>query len=421
MDPTIESGQVQVSSMTFGPFAIGRTGEKVVMIRGAAPGDILEIEACSDRHDYVIGTIARIVRPSPQRRKPPCRYFAACGGCDWQHIKYDAQIRLKGEIIASVFRQALGITLDPDSLVEPAPAEANYRARVRLKTGPGGVVGFRHAATNSLVPVEECAIAATSIVPARCLAASLGRTCSEIEVVEGRHGTVLVVHLTRPPRQLERKIASQFINDGTSAGLILRNGATRELFGDVALTYECEPGCVIQADADLFSQVNRAQNLKLVPAVMCMAEISPGSRVLDLFCGTGNFSLPAARRGAQVIGIDHDSLAIATARDNAERMGRLQTQFIAMRSADGLRFLFQSRYRPDVLIMDPPRAGAADLIDLIARLQARRLIYVSCNLSTLARDLQRLSAERYKLQLVRAFDFFPNTHHLEIVVSLLLT
>ncbi len=417
----IESAQVQVSTMTFGPFAIGRADDKVVMIRRAAPGDVLEIAASSDRHDYLLGRIIRIVQPSPLRREPPCHYFAQCGGCDWQHIKYNSQIRLKGEIIARVFHQVLGTRLDPEGLVEPAPAEVGYRARVRLKTGPGGVVGFRHAATNSLVPVEECAISAVPIAPARRLATLLGHVCSEIEIVEGRHGSVLVAHLSRPPGALERKIASQFIEDGASAGLILRNGEARDCFGNVTIGYECEPDCVIEADADLFSQVNRAQNVKLVPAVMDMGGIGKETRVLDLFCGTGNFSLPAARRGAHVTGIDQNSLAIEAARFNAERMGRLQARFFAMRSSDGLRFLARSRYRPEVLIMDPPRAGAADLIDSITRLQAQRLVYVSCNLPTLMRDLRRLSSQRYKLCSVRAFDFFPNTHHTEIAVSLLLT
>jgi 23S rRNA (uracil1939-C5)-methyltransferase len=143
--------------------------------------------------------------------------------------------------------------------------------------------------------------------------------------------------------------------------------------------------------------------------------------VLDLFCGTGNFSLPAARRSARLIGIDHDILAIESARLNAKRLGLAGTEFLAMRALDGVRFLLRSGYRPEVLMLDPPRSGARGMTEPIAQLKARRLIYVSCNPSTLVRDLRELVRKGYKVLGVRGFDFFPNTHHIEIAASLLLT
>jgi 23S rRNA (uracil1939-C5)-methyltransferase len=420
VDPTVETPQVQVSAMTFGPCAIARIGGKSVMIPAAVPGDVLEVEIRPHKRDYALGCIVRVVQPAPERREPPCPYATRCGGCDWQHVRYDAQARLKAEVLTAEFHHTLGIELDPDGLVEPAPAEFRYRSRVRLKTGPGGRIGFHHPGSNSFVGVEACLVAAPPIAEAARLARALGRNCTEIEVVAAQHGEVLVADLIKAPGAFERKIARQMVESGTP-GLILRGGAIRELFGDVRITCEAESGCVIEADADLFSQVNRAQNLKLVAAVMQLAEISPLTRVLDLFCGTGNFSLPAARRTACVIGLDRDGLAIEAARANAKRMGLEGTQFIAMRAVEGLRFLLQTGYCPDVLILDPPRAGAAYVIEPMARLKPRRVIYVSCNPSTLVRDLRQLSLRGYKVSRVSAFDFFPNTHHIEIVASLLLT
>jgi 23S rRNA (uracil1939-C5)-methyltransferase len=131
--------------------------------------------------------------------------------------------------------------------------------------------------------------------------------------------------------------------------------------------------------------------------------------------------LPAARRGADLIGLDRDRFAIAAARANAKRMGLERTQFIAMSADEGVRFLLQTGYRPHVLILDPPRAGAANVIDAMVGLKAPSVIYVSCNLSTLVRDLRRLFLRGYQVRSVRGLDFFPNTHHIEIVVSLLLT
>jgi 23S rRNA (uracil1939-C5)-methyltransferase len=420
VNPTIETSQVQVSAMTFGPCAIARVGGKSVMIPAAVPGDVLEIETQSHKRDYAFGCVVRVIQPAPERRTPPCPYAARCGGCDWQHIRYEAQARLKAEMLAAEFRRRLGVELDHDGLVEPAPAEFHYRSRVRLKTGPEGQVGFHHGRSNSFVGIEDCLVAAPPISRAARLARELGRNCTEIEVVAAREGDVLVAHLIKAPRAFERAVAHQMIDNGT-AGLILRSGAVREVLGDARIACEVEPSCVIEADADLFSQVNREQNVKLVAAVMRLAEIGSGARVLDVFCGTGNFSLPAARRSRSVIGLDRDGLAIDAARANAERMGLKGTQFIATGAAEGLRFLLQTSYRADVLILDPPRAGAAYIIEAIARLKSRRLIYVSCNLPTLVRDLHQLILRGYKVGGVRAFDFFPNTHHLEIVASLLLT
>lgn len=414
----IETSEVQVSAMTFGPCAIARIGGKSVMIPAAVPGDLLEIGGISSKH--ALASFVRVLQPSPERREPPCPYVASCGGCDWQHIRYQAQARLKGQVVATELRRTIGVEIDPDGLIEPAPAEFRYRARVRLKNGPAGKIGFHHPNSNSFVPVDDCLVAGPPIQKAARLGGALGSDCAEIEVVAADHGEIMIALLTKVPGAFERKIARQSLAEG-AAGLILRHGSVRELFGNVRVTYEAESGCAIEADADLFSQVNRAQNLKLVAAVMQLAELSPFTRVLDLFCGTGNFSLPAARRGARVTGVDNDQRAIHAARANAKRMDLHETQFMAMRALDGVRFLLRAGYHPDVLILDPPRAGAASLMAPIAGFKARKLIYVSCDLSTMLRDLRRLMLDGYKLHVVRGFDFFPNTHHIEIVASLVLT
>jgi 23S rRNA (uracil1939-C5)-methyltransferase len=405
--------------MTFGPCALAHVGGKSVMIPAAVPGDVLEIETRHKR-DYALGSIIHVVQPARARRQAPCPYAWRCGGCDWQHIRYHDQLRFKAQVLAAELHHALGMELEADGLVESAPAEFNYRSRVRLKTGPGGTIGFHHPHGNAFVAVQDCLVAAPPIAPAAALARALGRNCTEIEVVAAPHGEVLIAHLNKAPGAVERKAAHAMLANGT-AGLILRSGAFRESFGETRVACEVEPGCVIEADADLFSQVNRAQNLKLVAAVMNFAELSTHKRVLDVFCGSGNFSLPAARRGADVTGIDREEPAIAAARANAKRMGLEGVQFIATGAAGGVRFLLQTAYHPEVVILDPPRAGAANLIDALARLKAHRLIYVSCNLSTLVRDLRQLTVRGYKMYDVRGFDFFPNTHHIEIVASLLLT
>ena len=141
----------------------------------------------------------------------------------------------------------------------------------------------------------------------------------------------------------------------------------------------------------------------------------------DAISGAGNFSLPAARRGAEVMGVDADALAVAAAARNAMRLGLKRAEFAAMAAAELARFLLRARYRPDVVIMDPPRAGARELIEPFLRMRAPQVIYVSCDVATLARDLHALCAGGYRIAALRALDFFPNTHHAEVIAHAVLT
>ena len=408
--------------MTFGPFGVGRRDGKAVMVPGAVAGDRLDVELVSDRRDYAVAKIREIVRASADRRVAPCPYLPRCGGCDWQHIDYAAQVRFKGEVVARELDLALGVAIDPIGLVEPAPAEFGYRSRIRLKVGAKSMLGFYSAGSNTIVEIDSCMVAEPGIRMPLHLARSLGKRVEEIEVVREGAREVQVAHLNKPATEEDlRRVRHVLESDREIAGVVLRSGAHRATVGDAAVAIELEDGLSIEADADLFSQVNRAQNRKLVASVMEMAAIHDSPAVLDLFCGAGNFSLPAARRGARVTGVDADAGAIAAAARNAARLKFHDAQFVAMKASATADFLHRARYRPEVIILDPPRTGAPDLMEPIIKLRAPGVIYVACDVTTLARDLRVLAAAGYKIRRVRGFDFFPNTHHVEIAVHALLT
>ena len=414
--------EIEIDAMTFGPFGVGRQDGKAVMVAGAVAGDRLEAEIVSQRRDYSVGKIREILRPSAARRVAPCPYLPRCGGCDWQHIEYGAQVRFKGEVIARELGHALGVAIDPAGIVEPAPAEFGYRSRIRLRVGPKGVLGFYSAGSNTIVAIDSCMVAAAGTRMPRHLARALGKRVEEIEVVRDGACEVQVAHLKKPASEEELRRARKVLeSDSEIAGIVLRSGADRATVGETAITIELEDGLAIEADADLFSQVNRAQNRKLVACVMEMAAIHESAAVLDLFCGAGNFSFPAARRGARVTGVDGDAGAIAAAARNAARLKFRDAQFVAMKASATADFLRRARYRPEVIILDPPRIGAPDLMEPLIKLGAPGVIYVSCDVTTLARDWRALASAGYKVRRVRGFDFFPNTHHVEIVVHALLT
>ena len=331
-------------------------------------------------------------------------------------------MRFKGEVVARELGHALGIEIDPAGLVEEAPAEFGYRSRIRLRVGAKGALGFYEAASNTIVEIDSCMVAEAGMRMPAHLARSLGKRVEEIEVVRDGAREVQVAHLKKPPTEEDLRRARNVLEaDGEIAGIVLRAGTSRSTVGDATISIELEDGLSIEVDADLFSQVNRAQNRKLVASVMEMAAIHESSAVLDLYCGAGNFSMPAARRGARVTGVDDDAGAIAAAARNAERLKFNGAQFVAMKASATADFLHRARYRPEIIILDPPRTGALDLMAPIVKLRAASVIYVSCDVTTLARDLRVLTGAGYKIKRVRGFDFFPNTHHVEIAVHALLT
>jgi 23S rRNA (uracil1939-C5)-methyltransferase len=416
--------EIQVSAMTFGPYALARLDGRSVMVPNAAPGDRLEVTIRSRRRDFSIASIERVIAPGPDRRTPPCPYLPRCGGCDWQQLDYRAQLRAKAELIAAGLRRAIDLEIDPADLIEPAPEEFGYRSRIRLQVGREGRLGFFRLGSNELVEIDRCLVAAPSLKLPSALTAALWRNLEEIEVVTSSGREVLIAHMRKPPTPQEIERARGVCErDESIQGVVMKSGAARNVIGDPVIGITIESGLDLKVDADLFSQVNHAQNRKLVAAVMEMASIGPAPavEVLDLFCGAGNLSLPAARRGATVTGIDADELAVAAAQRNARALGLSNTKFVAGKAAETVNFLIRARYRPAVVILDPPRTGAAELMEAIVKMRPHAVIYVSCDIATLARDLRILTAARYRAERIRAFDFFPNTHHAEIAAHLLLT
>jgi len=390
-------------------------------VPGAAPGDRLEVALTSERRELSFGKIERIIAPSPDRRVPPCPYLPRCGGCDWQHLNYAAQLRAKAELIAAELRR-INIDVSTADLVAPAPEEFGYRSRIRLKVGRDGALGFYQLGSNALVEIDRCMVASPQLRLPREFAAAMGRNLEEVEVVAAGEGEVIVATVRKPPSASDIERARGILaGDPSIRGIILRAGRVREALGDPAITISVESGLDLIVEADLFSQVNHAQNRTLVATVMEMAAIETGMQVLDVFCGAGNLSMAAARRGANVRGIDSDELAIAAASKNAQRLGFLESRFIAGKAHEALNFLLRAKYRPQAAILDPPRTGAVDLMGPLTKMHPGAIIYVSCDMATLARDLRVLLDFGYRAARVAAFDFFPNTHHVEIAAHLLLT
>jgi 23S rRNA (uracil1939-C5)-methyltransferase len=413
--------RVEIDDMTWGPYGVGRIEGKAIMVANAAPGDVLEVSIADSRRDYSLARLERVVREGPSRRSPPCPFLPRCGGCDWQQISYPEQVAAKGRLIATLLGRTLGLQLDPLQLVTPAPAEFAYRSRLRLKVTAKGGLGFFELATNRLVEVDHCLLAgeALSLDSAGGLARALHGRCDELEIVKAGNRQALVAYLRDGVLRADLKHAGETMaRDAAIAGIIVRGGGDRVMIGDPSVTIELEPDLKLTADADAFSQINHECNRMLIAWLMAHAAIAPGIAVLDLFCGAGNFSLPAAKRGARVLGVDADPIAIDAAQRNAAALGFADARFAALDAREMAPFLLRAGYRPQLVILDPPRSGARELMKMIRRLKAERVAYVSCNVPTLARDLRMLIEDGYVVSSIKGFDFFPNTHHCEVLALL---
>jgi 23S rRNA (uracil1939-C5)-methyltransferase len=413
---------LDVERLTFGPDALAHDGRRIVFVPHGAPGDRICGRVVERHPGWARAEIAAVVRPGPERVLPGCPAFPICGGCQWQHVAPQAQRAAKRAIVAEQLARLAGIR-DADVLpVEVPGGDWGYRARMTLVV-EGRRAGYHRARSHALVEIADCPIAdavlSEHLPAARALVAALRAPLARVTLARAPGGVVLVAHASARPGPADAHAAESLLARSASVrGIVLRGAGTRLVLGDPTVRVPLETGLDLEVPADVFTQVSPAANAALVAAVLAHGGVVPGARVLDLYCGAGTFSLPLARRGAAVVGIERDRVAVAAAHDNAARTG-LAASFTADAVAHALPGMSPGAI--DAIVLDPPRTGAADAVPALARLRAPRLVYVSCDPATLARDVALLRAHGYRLNAVQPLDLFPQTYHIESVAELHLT
>jgi len=332
-----------------------------------------------------------------------------------------AQRDAKRAIVAEQLARLGGLRDVPVRPTLAAPEGFTHRARITLGAD-GRRLGYQRARSHMLEEIAGCPIAAASIdahlAAARDWAVALKTPAARVSIAEAPGGVVLVAVLTAPPGPPDVTSTETLLATRASVrGAILAHASARVTVGDPTVALELEPGLVLEAPADAFSQVNPAANRLLVATVLELGAFPAGSAVLDLYCGAGNFALPLARRGVRVLGIERDPLAIAAARTNAARLG-LEARFVA---GDVTAELVRTNEPVAGAVLDPPRAGAAAALPALVARRPARIVYVSCDPATLARDLAWLTKQGYAVRVVQPIDVFPQTFHVETVTLVELT
>jgi 23S rRNA (uracil1939-C5)-methyltransferase len=407
--------------MAYGPHAVARYEGKVVFVRGAAPGDVVDAVITEHRRAFAFADTVGVVEPSAQRRTPPCVYLPRCGGCPWQHLTYEAQLAAKQRIVAEQLRRIAGI----DVAVAPvlaSPREFGCRRRIKLRVH-GGAVGYYAAASHTLVPVEHCLLGEPAVDAAIAAAGELVRTLAapvrRIELIaRDAHSdrVVLAGEVEGCWIESDESLCRAWLATHAQVqGLILHGRGWQRRWGDAQVEVAPEDDLVLIAHAPAFTQVNPLMNRMVVETVLRWVDPQPGQHVLDLYAGAGNLSLPLRRRGAAVTAVEQNRQAAADAAANAARHPGPPMRVIGERAERAVEQLAAEGARFDAVVLDPPRSGAAGCIAALLRLGAPRLLYVSCDPATLARDLSRLGA-RYRVEAVQPLDLFPHTYHVETVV-----
>ncbi|MDF1615378.1 class I SAM-dependent RNA methyltransferase [Desulfurivibrio dismutans] len=437
-----------IEKIIAGGLGLGRREDGcTVLVPGVLPGEEVRVRVRRRHRRFLEAELQEHLRPAPARRQPPCPFYGRCGGCDLQHALYPAQLAIKQQILEELLqRVGLAAQVLP-RLAAPlaAPAEFNYRQRIRLQVEQGRA-GFFQSGSRQLQPISTCLLARPEINALwqemqqhkgwRQLAGQVKALEINLDPVSGR--LVVMLRHGRRPRPAERRAAWQLCRDLPALqGLaFLPAGHAAGPFIDQRSGPEGRPGPealqltmslpVVPAAVNLelgfepwgFSQVNEEQNRQLLALLFEFLQPTGREIVADLHCGMGNFSLPLALLVGEVHGVDLQAAAIRWARRNAEANRINNCYFSRAEAGQGLAALQVGGIRPDVLLLDPPRTGCKELVAALAEPLPPRIVMISCDPATMVRDLSGLLALNYQVAAMRLVDMFPQTHHIETITML---
>jgi 23S rRNA (uracil1939-C5)-methyltransferase len=408
--------ELTIEKLVPGGDGMARHEGKVIFVPMALPGETVRVRITESNKDFARAALREILSPSPDRVEPPCPVFGRCGGCDWQHMSYPAQLRQKVAMVEDALRRTGGLAF-PGLGIE-AGEPWRYRNRIQIHRGPAGEAGFLARTSHAVVPIRTCPVARSSF---DALLAKPGAPAKPgPDPRQGRRYAAWAHPLPLPEKGGDFLISQEA--GATGPGLIVSERGSEPVPENLGPRVEGTDGEIavdilgrtIRFDLRCFFQSNLGMLEKLIPYAL---DGLKGAEALDLYCGVGLFGAFLADRFERILAVEENPISLEYALRN---IGATH-HFLRGRVED---LLGEERgplasARPDAIVVDPPRDGldAAVRDYLIAR-KPPRLVYVSCNPVTLARDLKALLAQGFVLDDMRLFDFYPQTAHVEAVAKL---
>ncbi|HBK4599846.1 23S rRNA (uracil(1939)-C(5))-methyltransferase RlmD [Klebsiella michiganensis] len=402
------------------PFGQGvaRHQGKALFISGLLPQEQADVVVVEDKKQYARAQVKRRLNDSPQRQAPRCPHFGICGGCQQQHASIELQQQSKRAALARLMKREV------DDIIAASPWGYRRRARLSLNYQPKSQqlqMGFRKANASEIVDVVQCPVLVPTLgalLPAvrECLSELKSvRQLGHVELVQADNGPLMVLrHTAALPAADKEKLERFSQSHGLSLYLAPRSEILEHIRGE-APWYTSDGLRLVFSPRD-FIQVNDGVNQLMVRTALEWLDIQPQDRVLDLFCGMGNFTLPLAKRAAQVVGVEGVPALVAKGQENAALNGLHNVTFFHENLEEDVTRQAWAKHGFDKVLLDPARAGAAGVMLHIIKLAPRRVVYVSCNPATLARDSDVLLQAGYTIQRLAMLDMFPHTGHLESMV-----
>ena len=422
---------------------VARLEGQAVFVKGALAGEICQVQLLKVGKSAAWGRVTQVLTPVPGRQSPDCPRYPRCGGCQLRHMTYAEELRFKRQKVQDALQRIGGWTGRVEK-IHGAEAPDRYRNKIQFPVADGPRVGFFRARSHEVIDAEDCLLqplAATRLREAFKLWMERYQVPAYDERVHGgliRHFYVRVnqrgqslcaviangtdlphqEELVQALRRAEPDLAGVVLSVNQEKTNVILGKTHRCLWGrDYLEDTLC--GLTFRLSVPSFYQVNREQAEVLYGRALAFAGLTGRETVLDLYCGIGTITLVMARQAGRAIGAEVIPAAVEDAKANAARNGVTNAEFLCADAAQAAQTLADRGLRPDVICVDPPRKGLAPaVIDAIVQMAPQRLVYVSCDPATLARDVKRMEEQGYVLQRAEAVDLFPRTAHVETVVLL---
>ena len=439
----------QITDYTSDGTGFAKIEGRAVFVPRTAVGDQCDVRIVKVTKNVAFGRMEKLVVPSAARMTPACPVADKCGGCCYQHITYEEELRAKEKKVRDALTRIGGQDGAKLLGITGAPTTEHYRNKAQYPVGrdrDGNIVtGFYRPRSHDIVPVEQCLIQSEKAdriaaavrgwmrdydVPpydygtkrgaVRHIYVRVGEKSgeSQLTLIAATRKMPALDELTRRLREQEPSLTGILLNHNQRGDNVILGDKTDVLWGEPMLEDRlCGHSFLLSPEA--FYQVNHAQAEKLYACALDFAELTGQETVIDLYCGAGTITLALAEQAKQVIGVEIVPEAVENAKQNAARNGMDNVEFLCADAGQAARQLAQRGVAPDVLVVDPPRKGLDELArDAILRMLPPRVVYVSCDPATLARDIAELCGAGYVLERAQAFDLFPRTNHVETVVLL---
>ena len=441
--------ELSIDSLAYGGNGVARLNGFVVFVRRGLPGDLVRARVTKVKRNHAEALAVEVLKPGPERVEAPCVHYPACGGCRFQDLAYEAQVAAKEEQVADALRRIGGLSEPPLEPIEPAVERFHYRNKLEYSftaTAAGPALGFHKAGRwDEVLEIERCWLTTELGNAIRHAARDWARAegleaydqaehtgyLRHLVVREGRNtGQVLVQLVTAAGERFDRdelvETLRRFpevrsihwaVNDSPAE---VTNLPTTLLWGDEAIE-EVLCGLRFRVRPNAFLQTNTAMAERIYGLAAEYAALSGSETVYDLYCGIGTIGLTLAANALTVWGVEASEESVACALENADLNGIANAAFFAGEVGASLEELNERAGPPDVAVVDPPRAGlSGKALRRLARLEAQRIVYVSCNPTTLAGNVKELARDwGYRLERARPVDMFPHTPHVETVALLL--